>query len=297
MSINKQLFDSIYDECCKIIQFSQDKLLLQKKDKLDYSYKQLCETEDCELQEFYSIVHELRTYYFLCNNNLTVHVQDDNHIGPDFLCSEIGYIECISITKGAVGTECRKYVEKCLSRSMNRYLAALPRITSAIIDKKNKYETYLSKQAIDPNIPRLIAINTSIFSNEFNSDSIIDLLLKILYGIGCQIMRVKINPISFVEENGVESHQYNDIGKKHSDLDLELNYFAKADFRNISAIILENNAIGENDISKYFFIFTNPLANVPIEIKNLKNIKTFIQEKADESHISYKWLKPKSPIE
>lgn len=31
MSINKPLFDSIYDECCKIIQFSQDKLLLQKK--------------------------------------------------------------------------------------------------------------------------------------------------------------------------------------------------------------------------------------------------------------------------
>ena len=297
MSINKPLFDSIYEECCKIIQFSQDKLLLQKKDKLDYSYKQLCKTEDCELQEFYSIVHELRTYYFLCNNNLTVHVQDDNHIGPDFLCSEIGYIECISITKGAVGTECRKYVEKCLSRSMNRYLAALPSITSAIIDKKNKYETYLSRQAIDPNIPRLIAINTSIFSNEFNSDSIIDLLLKILYGVGCQIIRVKINPISFIEENGVESHQYNDIGKKHSDLDLKLNYFAKAEFRNISAIILENNAIGENDISKYFFIFTNPLANVPIEIKNLKNIKTFIQEKADESHISYKWLNPKSPIE
>lgn len=297
MSINKPLFDSIYDECCKIIQFSQDKFLLQKKGKLDYSYKQLCETEDCELQEFYSIVHELRTYYFLCNNNLTVYVQDDNNIGPDFLCSEIGYIECISITKGAVGKECRKYIEKCLSRSMNRYLAALPRITSAIIDKKNKYETYLSKREIDPNIPRLIAINTSIFSNEFNSDSIIDLLLKILYGIGCQIMRVKINPISFIEENGVESHQYNDIGKKHSDLDLELNYFAKAEFRNISAIILENNAIGENDISKYFFIFTNPLANVPIEIKNLKNIKTFIQEKADESHISYKWLNPKSPIE
>lgn len=203
----------------KLSNFHKINCCYKKKDKLDYSYKQLCETEDCELQEFYSIVHELRTYYFLCNNNLTVHVQDDNHIGPDFLCSEIGYIECISITKGAVGTECRKYVEKCLSRSMNRYLAALPRITSAIIDKKNKYETYLSKQAIDPNIPRLIAINTSIFSNEFNSDSIIDLLLKILYGIGCQIMRVKINPISFVEENGVESHQYNDIGKKHSDLD------------------------------------------------------------------------------
>ena len=110
-------------------------------------------------------------------------------------------------------------------------------------------------------------------------------------------MRVKINPISFIEENGVESHQYNDIGKKHSDLDLELNYFAKAEFRNISAIILENNAIGESDISKYFFIFTNPLANVPIEIKNLKNIMTFIQEKVDESHISYKWLNPKSPTE
>lgn len=297
MSINKPLFDSIYDECCKIIRFSQDKLLLQKKDKLDYSYKQLCETEDCELQEFYSIVHELRTYYFLHNNNLTVHVQDDNHIGPDFLCSEIGYIECVSITKGAVGTEGRKYVEKCLSRSMNRYLAALPRITSAIIDKKKKYKIYLNKQAIDPHVPRLIAVNTSIFSNEFHRDLIIEILLKILYGIGYQIMRVKIDPISFIEEKGVERHQYNDVGKKHSDLDLELNYFAKTEFCNISAIILENNSIGEKDISKCFYIFTNPLANVPIEIEHLRSIKTFIQEKADESYIFYKFLNPKSPTE
>ena len=108
-------------------------------------------------------------------------------------------------------------------------------------------------------------------------------------------MRIKIAPISFIEENGVESHQYNDVGKKHFDLDLKLNYFAKTEFCNISAIILENNSIGENDISKYFYIFTNPFANIPIKIEHLKSIKTFIQEKADESHISYKWLNPKSP--
>ena len=130
-------------------------------------------------------------------------------------------------------------------------MGALPRITSAIIDKKNKYEMYLSKQAIKQNIPRLIAINTSIFSNEFHSDLIIELLLKILYGIGCRTIKIKKNSASFIEEDGIETHQYNDVGKKNWNVELKLNYFGQEDFRNISAIILENNAIGENDIARH----------------------------------------------
>lgn len=99
MSINKPLFNSIYGECCNIVKSSQDKSILRKRNKLDYSYKQLCKTKDHELQEFYSIVHELRTYHFFCCNNLTIYAQDDNYIGPDFLCTEVGYIECVSVTK------------------------------------------------------------------------------------------------------------------------------------------------------------------------------------------------------
>ena len=281
MSINKPLFDSIYDECCKIIQFSQDKMLQQKKDKLDYSYRQLCKTEDCELQEFYSIVHELRTYHFLRSNNLDITAQNDKLIGPDFLCKELGYIECISITKGSNGTKGRIYLDNQLSECTNRYMSALPRITSAIIDKKNKYETYLCKQAIEPNIPRLIAINTSIFSNEFHSDLIFDLFLKVLYGMGCPIITIQKNKMSSVNKKLIELHKFDDKGKKHGNLELQLNYFAQDDFKSISAIIAENNSIKEKIEKKYFTIFLNPIATIPLEIETQNCFQYFKKVKTE----------------
>lgn len=253
MSINKTKFASIYDECLEIIRSSSDKAILNKEEKLNKAYKKLVEHDNNELQEFYSIVHEVKTYHFLKTKGLAITAQNDNKKGPDFYCEELGYIECVSVTRGEKGTECRKYVENCLARKSFRFSAALPRITSVITDKKKKFEDYLSQKTIDSQVPRIIAINTSVFSNLVCGDTMYDLLLQVLYGIGNQILWVSKNPISFIDEGeGVETHRYNDKGYKHDHLELELAYFEKEEYQNISAIILVKNAITEKDIENNF---------------------------------------------
>lgn len=292
MNINKKIFASIYDECLEIIQSSSDKAIINKEEKLNKAYKKLVENDDNEVQEFYSIVHELKTYHFLKTKGLAITAQNDNKKGPDFYCEELGYIECVSVTRGEKGTECREYIEKCLARISSTYLAALPRITSVIIDKKKKFEDYLSKRIIDSQVPRIIAINTSVFSNLVCSDSIFRLLLQILYGIGNQVLWVRRNPISFIDEGeGVETHRYNDKGFKHDHRELELAYFEKEEYQNISAIILESNAITETDIENNFIIFTNPNANTPINVERLRAFNVFVQRSKDDNMIGYEILK------
>lgn len=292
MSINKKIFASIYDECLEIIHSSSDKAILNKEEKLNKAYKKLVENDDEELQEFYSIVHELKTYHFLKTKGLAITAQNDNKKGPDFYCEELGYIECVSVTRGEKGTECREYIEKCLARISLTYLAALPRITSVIIDKKKKFEDYLSKKTIDSQVPRIIAINTSAFSNLFCSDSIFRLLLQILYGADNQVFWVSKNTKSFIDEGeGVNTYRYNDKGYKHDHLELDLAYFEKEEYQNISAIILESNAITETDIENNFIIFTNPNANTPINVERLRAFNVFVQRSKDDNMIGYEILK------
>ena len=292
MSINKKIFASIYDECLEIIRSSSDKAILNKEEKLNKAYKKLVENDDNELQEFYSIVHEVKTYHFLKTKGLAITAQNDNKKGPDFYCEELGYIECVSVTRGEKGTECREYVEICLARKSFTYLAALPRITSVIIDKKKKFEDYLSKKTIDSQVPRIIAINTAVFSNLVRSDSMFELLLQILYGAGNQVLWVSKNPKSCIDEDeGVETYRYNDKGYKHDHLELDLAYFEKEEYQNISAIILVKNAITENNIENNFIIFTNPLANVPINVERLRAFNVMVQRSKDDNMIRYEILK------
>ena len=92
MNINKPCFENLYRRCCNIIKNSSDKNIKEKQLKLDRTYQTLCRTENCELQEFYSIVLELKVYEFLTSNNINLIVADDSKEGPDFEC-EFGRID------------------------------------------------------------------------------------------------------------------------------------------------------------------------------------------------------------
>ena len=133
MSINKDLFSHIYENCVSIITNSLDINIKKKKVKLDSAYQTLSETQDHELQEFYSIVHELRFYQYMKNLGKHIIAADDNKAGPDFN-TELGYIECVCASKGATDTLERKCLDERLNQSMNRYIAALPRLSSVILD-------------------------------------------------------------------------------------------------------------------------------------------------------------------
>ena len=289
MSINKDLFSHIYENCVSIITNSLDINIKKKKVKLDSAYQILSETQDHELQEFYSIVHELRFYQYMKNLGRHIIAADDNKAGPDFN-TELGYIECVCASKGATGTLERKCLDERLNQSMNRYIAALPRLSSVILDKKKKYESYLRHNKIDEKKPCIIAINSSIFSNEFNSDLNLDLILKILYGIGCTTMRFNLETNQFLEDAECESRLYEDTGlKPPKNIELQFNYFSEKEFENISGVILNNNSIGEELKKEYFCLFLNPFARCPINVSLLDNIRYFQLSEMNAQHFTYCW--------
>lgn len=96
MSIENPCFLQIFEECNKIIHNSNDNNILGKHNKLKKSCQELLHTKDTELQQFYSVVAEIRTYDYLKNKNLNPIAHKDNTAGPDFI-SDIGYIECMQI--------------------------------------------------------------------------------------------------------------------------------------------------------------------------------------------------------
>lgn len=289
MSINEPLFDKIYKICTSIISNSFDKSILLKRARLDTAYATLCKTKNHELQEFYSIVHELRLYEYIKSLGIGINAANDNKAGPDFI-TELGYIECISVTKGLSGTPERLWIEEQLNQSMNRYISALPRLSGAILDKTKKYKTYLTNKIIDERKPRIIAINTSVFSNEFHSQLNLELVLKILYGIGCRTMRFSLTTNTFVEENGVESHAYEGSAvKPPRNVDLPLSYFYYEEFKDISGVIVNNNAISEDLEKEYFCLLLNPFANVPINKTRLSGIKYFELDNTDDNYATFRW--------
>ena len=277
----------VYKECCDIIDFSEDKYIKSKKIKLDAAYNKLRETQDIELQDFYSIVHELRTYDFLKKNCITVIASNDTNAGPDFCCKELGYVECVSVTKGEGNNI--KYIDECLSKDSNRYEAALSRITSKILDKTINYEKYLLDNTIEHNIPRIIAISTSCFANDVESSLIIDLMLKILYGIGSEIALFRPKGLLETAENKIKTHEYDNIGYKNRETELILDYFHQEYYKKISAIILENNALTEKIEKKYFNIFINPLAETPLNPSSCGKFQYFTRESYIEQKESYRW--------
>lgn len=290
MSINKPLFDKIYEECLQIIKESNDKNILFKQSKLETAYIKLCLEEDPELQEFYSIIHELRLYNYMKNLNIPIYATNDNKAGPDFL-SDLGYIECVCLTKGIRETPQRQWLDNQLNGSLNRYLSALPRLTSVILDKQKKFSQYSASGILDPNIPQIIAVNTSIFSNEFHSELNLSLTLKVLYGIGCEAMYFDTKTNSFIGEKGVTNHVFDDIGiKPPFNTELHLNYFMLESFRNISALLLINNSVGEKLIKNYFNLLLNPIANIPIDLTLLKGIKYFALINIENGYANYQWF-------
>ena len=290
MSINKPLFDDIYHNCSDIISKSSDNNIQKKRVKLNSAYTKLCVEENPELQEFYSIVHELRLYQYIKDLGIAINAANDEKAGPDFI-TDLGYIECISATKGLLGTPERQWLDKRLKESMNRYIAALPRLSGAILDKEKKYGVYIKNQKLDPQKPRIIAVSTSIFSNEFRSELCMELIFKILYGIGCSTLAFNLKTNSFVDEDSIDTRSYEDIGvKPPKNIELPLNYFEREEFSEISGVIINNNSIGEELQKNYCCLLLNNLAKVPINRSLLNGIKYFAFIESDDKYKTYRWF-------
>lgn len=252
--------------------------IIEKRNKLIEKVKIAIKKHDREYQEVYSTVHEIRLFDFLLREKISVEMHTDKTVGPDFIC-DLGYIECVSITKGK--EENKHSFETIMGGTTNRYLAGESRITTALLEKNTKYNKYIEKNILDLNKSRIIAISTSILSNEVNHVLSSKLLQKILYGIDSQVVSIKNKEIN-------DFYSYNATVRKGEN-QFKTAYFLDEKFKNISAVILNHNAFTEDINKNYFEICLNPNATIPLKIEKIQNLKYLYLKSKNEKEYVFNW--------
>lgn len=270
----------LYDYCYGIITNSHDKNMTKKKNRLKKAFSFMPNNDDSQ-QKLHSLVLELKVYDYLKERGVCVMSHDDNFSDPDFEC-DFGYLECVSITKGQIGSENRRYVDSCLNAEFNRHLSEVPRLSSAIKDKRDKYEQYLNKKKILPDKARLIVLRTSMFRNDFNNDLSIGDLQKILYSIGDKSLIYNTKTRCFEDKD--ENHAFDSEVYKGENKKLSVDYFFTNEYEIISAVVLVNSGIYEKIDEESFVIFLNPNATNPVNQSLIKKFKHFslLRRKFDE---------------
>ena len=115
---NSRVFNKAYQLGLNIIEQSQDKDIVEKKENFKATY------DKKQHNHLYSILHELKTYQFLKSCNLNPIPANDNKPGPDFEC-DLGYLECVVPTEGTGINE--KKLRDNMSAEVNRFKAVLPK--------------------------------------------------------------------------------------------------------------------------------------------------------------------------
>jgi len=271
MGINKDLFTRIYEDCKKIVECSGEENMKLKIIKLEKHYKEMIAERNYKIQEFYAIAHEIRTYEFLRNNNLLLGVQNDNKPGPDYFTT-IGYVECVTFMPPEGATN-----RKIISGNFNRYRVFEPRVSQAISGKKEKYDNYTEKENIGTEYPRIIFLSSGLCGFEINSSSFCGILLKILFGGGNPVL--KSGRIVENCRKSVKSIEKITNGKNGNEISvkLEVDYFDKEEYSNISAVLFTDNL--PNEEYKSLFLFLNHKTNIKINKKILRNIEIIERNK------------------
>ena len=115
--------------------------------------------------------------------------------------------------------------------------------------------------------------------------------MKILYAIGDEFFAFNIKSKSFIETPNNQNRVYDNIGKKTFDKNLEFDYFFQNKYKNISAVILICNSLFEKIERKFFKVFLNPFANIPVDKSLLSKFDYFTLVNIDDNIAVYEWNK------
>lgn len=264
MSYNHFLFQQMFDEANQIIENSDDKSIRRKKKKLEIAYKKVQQSDSSDVQEFYSLLHEIRTYELLKKLNLKPVSHNDNSAGPDYI-SDIGYVECVTFTKPTDDDS-----KKILKGSFNRYKAYEPRVSQAIQEKYYKYKKYFEEDEIDKTCPRIVCVNAGQCEFDIHGETFIEAFEKILYGLGCESVEIDA---SMKTEHWFR--KYEDSMTKPNGALIETDLFSKKPFSIISAVMYVDNLVYE----KYNrpIIYINHNAKVKIDRRKIRKFLSFIR--------------------
>lgn len=194
--------------------------------------------------------------------NRGYHLENHNEAGPDFqIKSENNnvWIEAISIKKGeTVDKVPEVQYGKVIDVPENEILL---RLTAGIKEKLGKYQIYLEKGLIQEENPCVIAIDRSPLEHV---DPQIPLVLKCLFGIGNQVLHIKINNNSQPETDSSDWSSKPTVFKTNGS-GIGASIFNDPEYQMISAVIYSDKNIinsprGNGEMGNNFTVIFNPLA-------------------------------------
>lgn len=300
--MNYRLFCEAFCDALEIIKKTKSANIKSKKKKLIDSFCDTIKTADVYNQEFHSVCHELETFNYLSQIKQTPIPSDDKKAGADFN-SDIGYIECISLTlgdnkaKSDLLEKLKKY-QDYISHDVHTLPEMIePRFTSAVNDKKNKFDKYIKDGVIDKNSKCIICVSPAILRHQTHSKTIEEIFEKILYGIDyLQTMVFSRGNNSTKPEHIETFNNYKDICKKNESVSFRTGYFNLDEYKNISAVILTNRAIAERITKNNFIVFLNHKATNKINEEKLKNIVYFSYDDVVKNRVQFSYKNRKETI-
>ena len=246
-----------------------EKELKYRKDKLkDAYFDSVAKNEASDV--FYSLVHQIKTMFFLKNiGKVKISMDSKGEPGPDFTYLDRYRIECVNCTPGT-DENLEKYFDdlKKYNVRVNDYNERFRRIalrfTTAIKEKKDKYEKYLRDGHIKNDEPYGIFLSIGRLRYGFFPGDLGNQFTRILVGRGYKQIQVDSNG----KQVGQASFGFIPFIKNNNDSSVDTNIFSNSEYRGISTVIVTWAYIDEDYNSSNTVIFLNPLSKNKIKIRD-----------------------------
>jgi type I restriction enzyme S subunit len=182
--------------------------------------------------------------------------------GPDIKIGEGIWIEAISPTQGANDNPNRVAdIVMCEAHQVVGKLIEL-RYTAAVVEKFDKYRSYLEKGIIQDNEPYIIALNSSQIPHA-ELDDRIPRIAKSLLAIGSEYVTFDRETHKYIDTG----HHYQQSIRKKNGSEVSTDTFLDPNYAGVSAVLYSNsdpvNRAGSD--GQGYLLVHNPLAKNPIE--------------------------------
>jgi len=235
-----------------------------RKEKFDKLWKKYKPFADSHFLNEIKIHFHQRSWEMYIGNVLLekgLKLQSGNE-GPDFIISNIAYIECVAPTKGDP-TKNDSVPEMYIAERLDEIIAQdvpvdkmILRTSQSIKEKAKKYKKWREKKWFNQNIPFIIVMNTADL--DYPEDSSMPNVIKALFGFRFMQINLKNKKRSYSHRKKIE---------KLNKSPVFVNYFTNEDFSFVSGVLFSSKAVLSHpaNIGDDCVFVNNPFAKYPAD--------------------------------
>lgn len=276
MGFNKMCFEDAMKITNEVLNKHNVTDKIFRVNKITKIYNNMISKKETD-REFYSLVHEIKSYDFVNSFSKVYLANDEKHeTGPDISFGN-NRIECVCSSKGKILNSVYKEYSISHFKGKTKIINynktkefLLPRITNSLYTKKDIIEDYIKKKVIRSNECPILFLSLGELNVDFHAGTYGVELLEILIGKG---------PLCLVYDR--KNEKFSDIFWKVNDkikknngkelVDISAKFF-NSNNTNISGVLFSTACIYEKYNLNNTFLFLNPYAKNQININDFNDI-------------------------